>query len=181
MRAWTIQTRDVAEALCSGRTWYAHEPKVAPDWRHAYQWMRDQMTARLGPPAVPTQMPVWLWCQWRGSRRARPDLRYVGHLPSGTAGVRIELELDETGILRSDFELWHYVLNGWYLPGSPADEREFDARPDRARIEPSWQRIFDLDRNNRRYTSSRDEKSIQGVTWCMRPEDVRAVTHFIAR
>ena len=84
-------------------------------------------------------------------------------------------------MLRSDFELWHYVLNGWYLPRSRADERDFDARPDRRRIAPSWGRIFDLDWSNRRYVAAREAKSIQGTIWELRPEDVRRSVHFTAR
>jgi hypothetical protein len=143
--------------------------------------MRREMVARLGPPTLQEQMPVWLWCQWRGQRRRKPDLRHRGHLPQGSMGVRIELEIDGAHVLRSDFDLWHYVLNGWYLPGSLADERDFDAHPDRRRIEPSWQRIFDLGWSNRRYTVAGGEKSIQGVTWELRPEDVRGATGFRAR
>jgi len=103
------------------------------------------------------------------------------HLPSGETGVRIELEIDATRILQSDFELWHYVMNGWYLPESLADERAFDARPDRRRIEPSWRRIFDLARCHRRYSGPRAGRSIQGTTWELRPGDVRGAGAFTAR
>ncbi len=150
-------------------------------WAPAYRWMARAMRHRLGAPDSRHQMPIWVWCQWRGAARPKPDLRARGHLPPGTPGVRLELELDESRLLRSDFELWHYVLNGWYLPGSLADELEFDARPDRRRIEPSWQRIFDLEWRDRRYTGTRSEKSIQGVTWELRPGDVRSATCFVAR
>ena len=127
------------------------------------------------------QMPIWVWCQWRGVSRRRPDLRSRGHLPTGATGVRIELELDEERVLCSDFDLWHYALNGWYLPESLADEREFDAHPDRGRIAPSWRRMFNLEWRNRRYTAARAAKSIQGVTWELRPQDVRRSTSFVAR
>ncbi len=181
MRAWTIQTPDVLVALRSGQAWRAHARAVPHDWSRAYQWMSGEMRARLGQPGYVWQAPIWVWCQWRGAARAQPDLRARGHLPVGTPGVRIELELDEARLLRSDFELWHYVLNGWYLPGSLADERRFEARPERRRIRPSWQRIFDLDWSNRRYMAARSSKSVQGVTWELRPGDVLGATTFTAR
>jgi hypothetical protein len=181
MRVWTIQTTEVWAALDSGKTWRTSDVPEEASWAPAYRWMAQAMRQRIGAPASRHQMPVWVWCQWRGAARPRPDLRARGHLPAGTSGVRIELELDETRLLRSDFELWHYVLNGWYLPTSHADEREFDARPDRRRIEPSWQRIFDLEWRNRRYTAVRTAKAIQGVTWELRPDDVRGVKAFVAR
>jgi hypothetical protein len=143
--------------------------------------MSGEMRARLGQPAYTWQAPVWVWCQWRGTARQKPDLRARGHLRTGARGVRIELELDETRLLRSDFELWHYVLNGWYLPGSLADERRFGQHPDPRRIRQSWQRVFDLGWRNSRYTAAGGSKSIQGVTWELRPSDVRDVTMFTAR
>lgn len=181
MRAWTIQTPDVLTALRSGQTWRARARSVPHDWTRAYQWMTGEMRARLGRPANPWQAPIWVWCQWRGTVRSKPDLRARGYLPSGARGVRIELELDDVRLLRSDFELWHYVLNGWYLPTSLADERRFEERPDRRRVAKSWKRIFDLDWRNRRYTTELGSKSIQGVTWELRPGDVRGATTFTAR
>ena len=56
-----------------------------------------------------------------------------------------------------------------------------DAHPDRRRIEPSWQRMFDLDWNNRRYQGARAERSIQGVIWEIRPDDVVESASFVAR
>jgi hypothetical protein len=181
MRAWTIQTMDVLAQLQSGRTWRAHEAHVQSSWRPAYRWMCRQMRRQLAERAARGQMPVWLWCQWRGADRARPDLRATGHLPPGTRAVRLELELERARVLQSDFELWHYVLNGWYLPASLQDERDFEAAPVARRIEPSWRRVFDLQWHDRRYTAPRAQRSIQGVTWDIRPDDLRAATSFVAR
>ena len=95
--------------------------------------------------------------------------------------MRLELEIDSRRLLQSDFDLWHYALNGWYLPGSVADERRFDANPDPRRIPASWQRIFDPGWSNRRYRAARAERSIQGVTWELRPGDLRRAVMFVAR
>ncbi|HEX7373782.1 MAG TPA: DUF3841 domain-containing protein, partial [Steroidobacteraceae bacterium] len=156
-------------------------PPQPSSWAAAYRWMARSMRERLGPPHLPGQWPIWCWCQWRGVRRRMPDLRHAGHLPQGTQGVRLELQLDAARVLQSDFELWHYALNGWYLPGSLQDEIAFDAHPDRRRIEPSWQRMFDLDWNDRRYRAAPDARSIQGVCWEIRPADVVRSTSFVAR
>jgi hypothetical protein len=181
MRAWTIQTTDVAESLAAGRTWYARAERIAPHWQHAYRWMREQMRGRLGPPSFGSQFPVWIWQQWRGQARPRPDLRCRGHLPRGVHGARIELEIEAERLLLSDFELWHYVLNGWYLPRSTSDERRHEHTVDRRLIEASWRRIFDLHWLHPRFTLPGREKSVQGVTWELRPEDVRKVDYFVAR
>jgi len=156
------------------------------------------MEMRLGPRTHDDQMPVWVWRQWDGARRSRPDLRSRGHLPTGTQGVRIEVELDEGRVLLSDFELWHYALNYWYLPTSVRDGREFDRKlktaglcyyrtkplpniEHRVQIERSWERIFDLRWENRAFTAKREDKTIQGVVWEIRRDDVRDVVEFIAR
>lgn len=181
MRAWTIQTPKVLTELSAGRTWRASCEHVQPEWLASYQWMAGEMRQRLGRPTTREQMPIWLWCAWRGSSRPKPDLRASGHLPVGSRGIRIELQIDDARVLRSDFELWHYVLNGWYLPQSLQDEREFDAAPDRGRVKPSWQRIFDLDWRDRRYVAARSQRAIQGVCWELRPDDVIEATTFDAR
>jgi hypothetical protein len=180
-QVWTIQSGDVLAALSAGRVWRARAAHVEAGWRPAYRWMTRAMTGALGPPEAPDQMPIWCWCQWRGGLRRRPDLRVGGHLPRGTLGVLLELQLAPGRMLRSDFELWHYVLNGWYLPASAADERAFEADPDPRRIEASWDRIFDLQGHSRRYTAARAERSVQGVIWELRPADVVQSTPFVAR
>lgn len=181
MRVWSIQTPDVLAALRAGNTWRADARSCDASWAYAYRWMAAQMGSRLGASGAERQMPVWLWCHWRGAARSRPDLRARGHLPSGTVGVRLELEIDGGRLLQSDFDLWHYALNGWYLPASLADERRFDASPDRRRIPASWQRIFDLRWNNPRYAVARAERSIQAVSWELRPQDLRRAVCFVAR
>ena len=181
MRVWTIQTPDVLDCLGAGKPWRADARGCDSSWAPAYRWMAAQMESRLGAPGTAGLMPVWLWCTWRGAARARPDLRARGHLPSGTVGVRLELEIDERRLLQSDFDLWHYALNGWYLPDSLADERRFDAHPEPGKIPASWQRIFDADWSNRRYRVSRVDRSIQAVTWELRPQDLHHATRFVAR
>jgi hypothetical protein len=181
MRCWTIQSPDVFAVLRAGRVWRAHARHVPREWLGSYRWMAGEMRGSLGPSRASTQMPVWLWCAWRGCTRPKPDLRATGHLPRGTRGVRLELELDEARVLRSDFELWHYVLNGWYLPRSMQDDREFEARPDADRLPGSWRRIFELDWNDRRYVATRSQRAIQGVCWELRPTDVMDATPFRAR
>lgn len=181
VRVWSVQTRDVLDSLAAGRVWRPDVRHVCAAWRPAYRWMAHQLAARVGAPADGAQAPVWVWCQWRGANRRRPDLRSRGHLPSGTAGVRLELDIEPERLLCSDFELWHYVLNGWHLPASRAEERAFDARPDPRRREASWQRVFDLDWRHPRYADARAAKSIQAVAWELRPDDLHGATLFVAR
>ncbi len=101
-------------------------------------------------------------------------------------------------VLLSDFSLWHHVLNYWYLPASPKDEKAFEATLEAAgldyfktkplrnrvfhrRIESSWERIFDLDLEVRGVTDARANRSVQATLWALPLEAVREITWFIAR
>jgi hypothetical protein len=164
----------------------------------AYQWMSEQTRMRLGSPPTHSTWPVWAWYQWQGEKRKKPDLRSRWHLPKGKRGVCIEFEIDENKVLLSDFRLWHYALNYWYLPKSESDGEKFEATLERHHLsffktmplpEPkfhqaiitSWQRIFDLDWVAKGLSEPKAEKSIQATLWEIRREQVRTVREFIVR
>lgn len=94
----------------------------------------------------------------------------------------MEIEVSPTEVLLSDFELWHYALNYWYLPESEVDGEAFEAAPAQcglsidthkplpdpaldAQVKRSWERMFDLDWSHPDVTRPRPQKSIQGVLW----------------
>lgn len=164
----------------------------------AYQWMAEQMRVRIGPAPTIDSLPVWAWYQWEGERKKKPDLRSTGHIPSGTRGVRIEFAINDKQVLLSDFDLWHYVLNYWYLPASEEDGARFEARLDHSNpaffltkplpdpkfhqaVVASWQRIFDMDWRAKDIAGSRAKKSIQATLWELRIERLRSVREFVAR
>ena len=164
----------------------------------AYNWMAEQMRHRLAVRPSETALPLWAWYQWQGQNRRKPDLRASGHLMKGERAVRIEFEIDDRVVLLSDFELWHFVLNYWYLPVSEDDGEAFEKelakhglsffhtkplphRKYHERIEKSWRRIFDLDWSSEGIASPRAEKSIQATLWKLRLDQVKNVQEFIAR
>ncbi len=118
MILWTIQTEDAWSELQTRGVLRATRQDVEKDFLHAYEWMIEQMERRLAPRPRRNQFPLWAWRQWENEVRAKPDLRSSGHIPKGQEGVRIEFELPENLALLSDFGLWHYVLNYWYLAQS---------------------------------------------------------------
>lgn len=167
----------------------------------AYAWMAEQMAARVGPKPPPVEYPVWCWHQWNDEQQKKPDLRFGSHLSRGERGVRIEFEIEPELVLLSDFELWHHVLNYWYLPSSERDSDDFEAElaanglslyaakplPNltyHQRITASWQRIFELDWiDEEGYITSRSRgnKAIQGTFWELPMENVKRVKEFTAR
>ncbi|MCA9664276.1 MAG: DUF3841 domain-containing protein [Myxococcales bacterium] len=188
MRLWTIQARQAWERVHASP--YLERagarPAIDPAHRAAYGWMREQMQQRIGASSAREAWPIWAWADY-GAGGARPDLRASGHLPRGCPGVRVAFEIDERDVLLSDFEAWHFVLNGAYLPHDDADLARFEARaralgaaswdllssPLRDEVQRSWQRIFDLVPRARRAT--------QATLWRVPLGAVVDVTCFIAR
>ena len=191
LQLWSIQKPAVWEALRTRGEFRANGARVRSAWRHAYGWMCTQMERRLGRSTTPGQMPLWAWQYWGGTDRPRPDLRRRAHLPRGSRGVRLELKLPPGRVLLSDFELWHYVINGWYLPANRADEQRFEQaatlglpphRQQAGQIETSWERIFELEvARSPYYTAPPSKRSVQAVFWELRVEDVVKVDEFVAR
>ena len=167
MVIWSILTQQAWEELQRKGRLRATTRHAEEDYMAAYVWMGRQMERRLATPRPSKDsMPVWVWWQWWGDRR-RPDLRASGHLPKGVGGVRVECRVGDDRVLLSDFELWHYVLNYWYLP----------------RTEKSWERILDLswtDPGNKIVDPAKD-RSIQGTMWELLLDDVVESREFTAR
>lgn len=205
MRLWTVQNEVFWERLESDGAITADLASVAascgkwsPEWSGAYEWLARRMAEMIGRPS-PEAMPLWAWQQWLGDRRARPDLRSACHLPPGERGVRIEFEADSASVVLSDFNLWHFPLNYWYIGASEEDSDAFEAElatrgldqytqkplPDSVyhkRIESSWDRVFDLDWDDWVHDKrSRSEKCIQATLWRISLDAVADVKRFVAR
>ncbi|HYF62043.1 MAG TPA: DUF3841 domain-containing protein [Herpetosiphonaceae bacterium] len=197
MRLWSIQPRVLWDTLQAEGSLSGNPAYVWPGFWAAYDWMMLQMRRRIGPPPQPATLPMWAWARWTAAS-PRPDLRSRGHLERGTAGVRMELEVDPARVLLSDFELWHYALNYWYLDATDQEEIYVEAALEARRLNPyrqepladedwhlrilaSWDRIFDLDGSAMKRGWPPERKSIQAVLWEIRRNDVRRVQFFSAR
>lgn len=198
MQLWSIQTLAAWQTLQTTGVLRTDPRRIAADFLPAYQWMVLQMQSRIGPPPPGCQFPIWVWQQCYNAAKPKPDLRQGGHLPKGMPGVLLALVVDERSCLLSDFDLWHYVLNYWYLPTSNAEQDDFVVElarvgldyyqtkplPDplyHRRMEESWQRIFDLDWAADGIASPKAEKAVQATLWEIRLEQVQQVKAFIAR
>jgi len=160
-----------------GRRLFLHER------RFAFRWMSQQMAERLGPPRG-SRYPVWAWKVWNGHRSARPDLRSRAHLPRGTRGARLEIDVPEKRVLLSDFSRWHFVLFNDYLYDDRREDEEMERKEvwrDRDLVRQSWVRIFELDRGDPAEFGEPWERSIQATLWSIELRDVRSITWFTAR
>ena len=165
MKFYTIQTLEFWESNKHNVYLKNDFNLVDEDMIYSYRWMYRQMIKRIKD--VDDSM-VWLW-------PSRPDLRCSGYLNKGTKGVLLELELNESQVLMSDFELWHYVLMD--IPITMYDDEIIDK-------EKSWERIFDFNVCKEIY-KAHDEESLeifkQGVTSKVKKNNVKLIKTFIAR
>lgn len=143
------------------------------------------MHRRVGAPPHGVRYPIWAWLQYESAAKRRPDLRRAGHLPSGSPGVLIEFDAGEDQVLLSDFDLWHYVLNRWYLPQTPMEAKDENERglpaPSALQLANSWQRIFELEQSLEGVSLPRPNRSIQATIWQVPLSSVRSVKTFHAR
>jgi hypothetical protein len=196
MQLWTIQTENAWRSLHQRGYLRCRRRDAAREFLRAYDWMAAQMIARIGRPANRISLPLWAWYQYETEVHRCPDLRRSAHLPRGTRGYRIEFTVPCNRVLLSDFELWHYVLNYWYLPKSERDAEEFDARHESrggswsapplnkhvdTKIRTSWKRIFDLNSTDGYVAAPRASKSIQATLWQLDLAQVTTADAFIAR
>lgn len=117
---------------------------------------------------------------------------------------QLTIDIDDKDVLLSDFDLFHYPLNYWYLPSDEEDDADFERAytnagftwhdlPNfqiqsndmlllRERIVKSWDRIFDLSKEDDGWLyGSLETKSIQATLWQVRLEQVVKAEVFIAK
>ncbi|QDV48620.1 DUF3841 domain-containing protein [Gimesia fumaroli] len=183
MQLWTIQTEGWLQDLRSKKKKFASYSRVKHDFRPHYKWMAQQMADRIG--TNPERCPTFAWYKYF-ERHQRPDLRWSGHLPQGTPGVRVELEVNEAHVLLSQFELWHAVLNQNFLAENRRESDNHDellesGKFTRKIMEDSWNRIFDLKFGDWRSWGKQSERAIQACIESVAVNQIRQVDHFIAR
>lgn len=192
MQLWTIQPFRVWQEWQREGALCARSEHVTASWwgrdnLNAYNWLREQMIERIGPPPEADFYPTWAYFQFADATRRRPDLRTVRSWhPRGARVVLLELRADASHVLLSDFETWHYVLNDWYLPVSEEDGEAFEAasHPDEiaSRLKrASWVRCLDLAWEAPGIASAREEKTIQATFWQLPLTDVVSVREFTGR
>ena len=148
VRLWTIQDIRATNKLLQSGTLRTDGRRVSYSFRTVYKVMMDQMTKRL--PEYRGSYPIWCWYS------PKPDLRNKAHLPAGTRGALIEIEVEVSRVLLSDFNSWHLILNG-----SPRSKKVLDS-------------IF----NQGKFAK---DTIIQGVVEKIDLQDVARVKYFVAR
>ena len=165
---WTIQSSEKWNEIQEKGYLTGNPNFIWSDFIGAYHWMMKKMSEYI--PNYKGEYPVWLWTE-------KPDLRRKGALNRGEEGILLKIDIEESRVLHSDFEAWHFVLNKHYfdLEQIEEDNREFD----QSEIEKSWEMIFDI--NSLNGHPNWGECTIQGVTNYIDLNEITFVRKFIAK
>ena len=137
---YTIQPQVVWDTLRKEGAVRVDSWRTDPDFVAAYHWLKLQMKKRVR--GYRGGDLFWAWVE------KPPFEEYYHYGKPGEPMVCLELLIPECRALVSDFYLWHFVLNEWYLS---TDEMEFERfgrrnissslRRERSK---SWEKVFDL-------------------------------------
>jgi hypothetical protein len=157
------------------------------DFKNSYSWLEQQMNIRGIIKENSCDGLVWAWHTYN-KKHKKPDLRHSGFGYKDEESVCLEIEKPDDKVLLSDYDLWHYVLNGWWLDKSTC-EKEWDKNhewlntldtSERNRIiEESWKDIFNI------YYYESDwilrGAYVQATFYGLELEDIKKVQYFKCR
>jgi len=170
---WTAQTDRVLKTLEEDKVYYvkkryvdAKYQETAWSFRIAYQFLADEMAARIPQPSG-AESPVWLY--WD-----------PGWAMSGPGDHLMKLEIPWEEVLLFDLRKWNRILNLSFV-GTAKEQAEFEKELDRQgisaasevfekpfypmlkqKIMKSWKNLFD--------ESTFEEKYVQGAVWYLKKE-----------
>lgn len=175
MKLWSIQNEAAYELLLLNKTFQCdvNKSELASEkcFKNAYNWMKNEMMDILD---IQTEVyPIWAWYKYENKCK-RPNLRKSGYALKGTKCVCLELEIPDSKVVLSDFDLWHYVLNDCYFSQNNNDDIWFENLSSEEQLlakEKSWKKIFDVI----------DSSYIQATLFELRIEDIKNIKYFTAR
>lgn len=178
---------------------FEHDPFLKEDLEHnwgftqAYLWLKGAMLDKGIDYSANHDHLIWAWYQWAGKNKQKPDKRYscVYDYFKDEPYVLLELDIDPSRVLLSDYDLWHWVLNC-----SPAmttrNENRFSKKHDYARniafadlekntqieLTDSWNNIFDLNLSRKIIQVPQKKQQIQATFFEMFYTDIKKVNFF---
>ena len=191
MKLWTMQPVEVYEELLRNGTFTCDPAKVCePSFLDRYGWMNNKLNKK-DPKPENIQYPIWAWYRFN-SKEKKPDLRHSCYGVHGDKMVCLELEVPDEKVLLTDFDLWHFVLNDWWLDQCFYDEYsedEYDRNhaifnalseeEQRTEKEKSWEQILNIEPYENDWIAR--GQYVQAVFWELKKEYVKKVQFFTAR
>lgn len=191
MRLWTMQPVEVYDILLKDGVFRCDPAKIPePSFTDSYGWLMDQLDKKDKKPEN-VQLPIWAWFRFDKMEK-KPDLRHSCYGTRGDKMVCIEIEIPDEKVLLSDFDLWHFPLNNWWLddcfhPDYGDEDYDkahewFDSlskEEQEIEKEKSWHQIFNIEPYDS-YWIARGNY-VQAIFWELKLEDVKKVQYFTAR
>lgn len=196
MRLYSVQPLSVWNDLSQGHAVTARPFDNDHDdsWRTAYEWLSQQMKTRgvtnAPSPATP-DFPMWAWYWYNGYKKTRPDLRnrMMRDWAKERRMVLLTLEVEDSRVLLSDYDGWHWALNYWFLARrrqANAFEKEIASKGNmnfyrtkpladpayHAQIQDSWTKMFDLEEMRVILDTPKCRQQVQATLWHLQKEDV---------
>lgn len=194
MILWTIQPVCILDELEQYGIYRPRTEKISMGeyFLPRYDWLCEFLEQKDSRPKG-VDYPVWAWHTFCGKRK-KPDLRHTCYGAQGEEMVCLEIDVPDNKVLLSDFELWHFVLNNWWLdagmfqPGFTEEDYDnnqkwFDSLSEEEKQkqrELSWLNIFDVDQVVDNFWIRRGT-DIQAIFWELRMEWVKKVRYFVHR
>ena len=191
MKLWTMQPVEVYEILMKDGVFVCDETKIPePSFKESYDWLNKHLEKKDAKPSS-VKYPIWAWFRF-DNKEKKPDLRHACYGNRGEKMVCLELEIPDEKVLLSDFDLWHFVLNKWWLydcfyPDYGEDDYEksqqwfktLDSDKQNLEKEKSWERIFDIVPFENDWISK--GTYVQAIFWELKKENVKKIQFFTAR
>ncbi len=204
MKLWAVEPEKNWNRLKSKgilraeKDYYEQSEPPYGNGNYPYEWLKTKMKSEIKP----SKKAVWpLWCFYKWEGKPKIDLRaWRWFIPYGEKYVRIEFECQDDQVLLSDYELWFYVLNHWYIPNSISDQKKFHQKYLKApsgagnrwksyeknqNLEfhketiKSWDKIFELDWFNDAYDVPMSRRSTIAWVWEIKYEWIKSHKIFV--
>lgn len=192
MRLWTMQPVEAYDILMRDGVFKCDPEKVCePSFLDRYAWMNEKLNEKDTRPED-IEYPIWAWYRFNGKEK-KPDLRHSCYGTRGDKMVCMEIEIPDEKVLLSDFDLWHFVLNDWWLDNElfkdGYTEEDYDQNQEwfkalndeEKRLEKtkSWEMILNIESFESDWIARGEY--VQAVFWELKREDIRKVQFFTAR
>ena len=192
MKLWTMQPVEVYDILERDGVYRTDKEKIdMPEFLPTYDWLCKHLEQKDTKPES-VKYPVWAWYRFDGIEK-KPDLRHSCYGVRGEEMVCVELEIPDDKVLLTDFDLWHFVLNDWWLDTAMFKNGYTEEQYDQNRKwfkalspeeqlrekEKSWEIIFDIEAFENDWISK--GQYVQGIFWEIKRENVRKIQRFTAR
>lgn len=166
MKLWTIHDEKTIKELDKHGAFICSSEKSLHindfGFKDSYDWLSDQMKKRLSVSYDNISYPVWAWHTFNSKQKIDKRVSYIRSLPEDT--YIIYLDIDDSRILLSDFDTWHYVLNNIAYREDEYENTHI-SWSDSLTLEEkqkTWENIFDV----------RKSQIVQATFWKLEAKDI---------